>query len=130
MAAEKWRRRGTFASSISIKDNSGSATPTVLGLLNNRGTIVPTTDGTGPSTSGTVLFDLGLGRLRLPIQATAVGTASAGVGTNNGGSAGAVKLGFSATQAMLAVSIGGTVYQMAWNQAGGSIHVTANPAGA
>lgn len=129
MAAEKWRRRGVFATSIGIKDAAGGVNASVLGIINSGGTLALSANGTARDTAGTVLLDLTTSRVRVPVQGTTVGTASAGLGPNNGGSAGALKAGNSASQAMIGITIGGTVYQLAWATGGGSVHVTANPAG-
>lgn len=130
MAAEKWNRRGVFATSLGLKDAAGGVNPSVLGVINSGDRLGLTNNGTARDTAGTVMLDLTQSRLRIPVQGTTVGTASAGLGVNNGGSAGALKGGFSATQAMIGFTISGTTYQLAWATGGGSVHVTANPAGA
>ena len=134
MAGNIWkeRRRGQFSKSVGIRDSSTSVNPTVLGFINKGGTLAPTTSP-GTQVAGTsFLLDMTRTRMRLPAQATAVGTATVRFGTaaGLGGSVGDVLLGFTAASAQLGVVIAGTVYTIQWPTAGGTPVVTANAAGA
>lgn len=131
MGMLKHRNRIQVRGAITIR-GSDSVNPSILGFINQGGTLA-ITNSQGTGRAGTVgLLDLNDARLRLPMQGTTLGTNSGGIGlaAGIGGSAGGVKLGYSATQAMIGVNINGTVFQLAWAQGGGSVHVTANPAGA
>ena len=129
MAAEKWKRRGIFGTSIGLVETGGGVAPNVTGFINQDGTVMMTNNGTVQGGTSPLL-DLTYHRMRVPVQGTTIGTASTGLGSLVGGSAGAIKVGRSASQGMLGITIEGTVYQLAWATGGGSVHVTANPAGA
>lgn len=129
MSIEKHRRRGVFGKSISLRDSASTVNPTVLGFINNAGTMAPTTTGT--SVAGTsFLMDFSGQRLRVPTQATALGTASGAFGSALGGSHGQIKYGYTAASAQVGFVVGGTEFVMEWGTAGGTPVVRAAPAGA
>ena len=128
---EKWRSKGLFATSIGIRQTGGVTTnPNITGFINQAGTLMLTQSPGTVQAGSAALLDLSYHRFRVPVQGTTLGTASTGLGSLVGGSAGGVKVGYSASQGMLGIHINGTVFQLAWATGGGSVHVTANPAGA
>src|SRR3990167_2938065 len=92
---EKWRKRGVFATSVTIKNKGSSAgVKSLQGFINNSnggtfttgvaaGTLAMTLNGT--SVAGTqALLDLTAHRLRIPSAGRAVGGDTVGFGTNCG----------------------------------------------
>ena len=144
MAAEKWRRRAIFATSVTLRSSVGAASlASTLGFANisRGGTIssgVPagtlaltmgvTTGGTnfaGTANAGTIgLLDLSKNRLRLPHAGRAIGGDTIGFGTltaNHNGSAGDVVLGHSAGSGEIGLNVNGTFFILQWPTAGGTV---------
>jgi len=132
---EKWRKRGVFATSVTIKNKGSSAgVKSLQGFINNSnggtfttgvaaGTLAMTLNGT--SVAGTqALLDLTAHRLRIPSAGRAVGGDTVGFGTNCGagnGSAGDIVTGFTAGSGEIAVNINGTVFVLEWPTGGGAV---------
>lgn len=131
MALEKWRRRGQFGLSISVRDTRTTTNPNKLGFIIESASqsFGLTTDGT--SVAGTVAeLDLSGNQFRIPVHGTILGTASVPFGTVAGGANGQISTGFNGASAQLGVIVGGTVFVLNWPVAGGAVSAIANPPGA
>jgi len=135
---EKWRKRGVFATSVTIKNKGASGgLRSLQGFLNNSngGTITAAGGGVaagtlcltlnGTSVAGTqALLDLTANRLRIPSAGRGIGGVTVGWGTaspTQNGSAGDIVTGFVAGSGQVGLNINGTFFILEWPTAGGAV---------